>query len=491
MTADLSFLRSIGESSDDLELRRIFADWLQDQGDSALAARSELVRVQCDLAEWVPERQRRDELRQREQALLAEVRQEWLGPWFAREAEGTIVNGLPRVSLSAYRFLNRSFAEQLPDLCRYTWPEMVRLDELRLVQVNRLARCSGLACLAGLDLSANNLEDEHLRRLLQSEHLGELRQLDLSNNQLSDGSARMLADSGLLRQLVRLDLRNNRMTGTGVLWLLERAGRQLKHLEVSGNGLSQAALRVLRNWREEPIRRRLHAGRPARLLNHLGMELALIPAGEFLMGSPDSEPERDPTEGPRHEVGPDPAVLPGRLSRQPGPILPGDGQQPQQFPARRTGRGGGGRPGHALVPGGDGLHRAGPRVLPDALGLAGGTAARTEVPVADRGRVGVRLPGRRPVGLAVRFRSLPELAPGQLQRRIPLPGRQFRTRQRRLGAARIGVSRPRAADSQPTLLACMTCTATAGTGAPTASAWTITSTVRARTRPVPTRAPDT
>jgi uncharacterized protein (TIGR02996 family) len=36
--------------------------------------------------------------------------------------------------------------------------------------------------------------------------------------------------------------------------------------------------------------------------NSLGMRLALIPPGRFLMGSPDAEPSRYADEGPRHEV---------------------------------------------------------------------------------------------------------------------------------------------------------------------------------------------
>jgi uncharacterized protein (TIGR02996 family) len=38
------------------------------------------------------------------------------------------------------------------------------------------------------------------------------------------------------------------------------------------------------------------------LTNSIGMQLALIPAGAFLMGSPDSEAERGDWEGPQHEV---------------------------------------------------------------------------------------------------------------------------------------------------------------------------------------------
>ncbi len=38
------------------------------------------------------------------------------------------------------------------------------------------------------------------------------------------------------------------------------------------------------------------------IVNSIGMKLALIPAGTFLMGSPDSELGRCPDEGPQHEV---------------------------------------------------------------------------------------------------------------------------------------------------------------------------------------------
>jgi formylglycine-generating enzyme required for sulfatase activity len=42
--------------------------------------------------------------------------------------------------------------------------------------------------------------------------------------------------------------------------------------------------------------------RPKLLTNSIGMQLALIPAGTFLMGSPDSEAERLEHEGPQHQV---------------------------------------------------------------------------------------------------------------------------------------------------------------------------------------------
>jgi WD40 repeat protein/serine/threonine protein kinase len=42
--------------------------------------------------------------------------------------------------------------------------------------------------------------------------------------------------------------------------------------------------------------------RPPQITNSIGMKLARIPAGKFLMGSPENEPGRQANEGPQHEV---------------------------------------------------------------------------------------------------------------------------------------------------------------------------------------------
>src|SRR5262249_554618 len=42
--------------------------------------------------------------------------------------------------------------------------------------------------------------------------------------------------------------------------------------------------------------------RPPQITNSIGMKLARIPAGKFLMGSPETESGRQPNESPQHEV---------------------------------------------------------------------------------------------------------------------------------------------------------------------------------------------
>src|SRR5262245_61459292 len=70
------FLGAIRESPRDDVPRLVYADWLDDHGDTA---RAEFIRVQCELAR-LPGKERRAELEHRERALLSANRGAWLGP---------------------------------------------------------------------------------------------------------------------------------------------------------------------------------------------------------------------------------------------------------------------------------------------------------------------------------------------------------------------------------------------------------------------------
>jgi uncharacterized protein (TIGR02996 family) len=77
MTDRASFLLAVREDPDDLALRLVFADWLDERGDPL----GEFIRVQCELE---PVRDdydspRAEELRRRERELLRQHRASWLG----------------------------------------------------------------------------------------------------------------------------------------------------------------------------------------------------------------------------------------------------------------------------------------------------------------------------------------------------------------------------------------------------------------------------
>lgn len=295
MTTEVSFLCAMLEEPDDLNVRLICADWLEDQADPVLAARGEFLRLQCQLARWVPDLKQRTRMQKREQQLLREHQRTWLGdlPNFCREWQ--MEGGLLRITMPLDDFLNPAFAERTAELFRNGWVQTVRLEGAS----RRLAGAEHLALVSCLDLSGNHLDDEAVRTLLVSRHLQGLRGLNLANNNLTDAVVGMLAAPGILEGLTWLDLRNNHLRWEIENLLQSPLGRRLRQLDLHGNLLDETALELWLEWRKE----RLPVGAlPARLINSIGMELVLIPAGSFKMGSPARERSRHKHEGPLHEV---------------------------------------------------------------------------------------------------------------------------------------------------------------------------------------------
>ena len=72
-----AFLEAIRDSPEDDAPRLVYADWLDDHGDTA---RAEFIRVQCELARMPNDEERRAGLESRERELLSANRATWLGP---------------------------------------------------------------------------------------------------------------------------------------------------------------------------------------------------------------------------------------------------------------------------------------------------------------------------------------------------------------------------------------------------------------------------
>src|SRR5262249_51790005 len=73
----LAFLREAKEKPEDDTPRLVLADWLEENGDAADAARAELIRLGCRLARLPEDDPRRREARAREEQLLAEHAPAW------------------------------------------------------------------------------------------------------------------------------------------------------------------------------------------------------------------------------------------------------------------------------------------------------------------------------------------------------------------------------------------------------------------------------
>ncbi|HWG46153.1 MAG TPA: TIGR02996 domain-containing protein [Gemmataceae bacterium] len=270
MTHADAFLQDILAHPDDDTPRLIFADWLEEQGDAASAARAEFIRVQCALAGGELPPQRRAELGRREKQILDEWDKEWVRPIRRLVKNWEFHRGfIEDVGMLTDRFLthaSRLFC-RLPIKHLRLWPRVYSQSFPLVERINMAAVADNeyLCCLRSLDLSENQLESRDVRALVVSEHLTRLTALDLSHNRIGDGGIRALAGAPLLGQLECLDLCGNDVGAGGVRVLahalekLERSpeGLRLQRLHLFAHNLSAAGQRVIA---DSPLLRELVRG---------------------------------------------------------------------------------------------------------------------------------------------------------------------------------------------------------------------------------------
>jgi uncharacterized protein (TIGR02996 family) len=248
-----AFLEAILQDPDDDTPRLVYADWLEEQGDSARAARAEFIRVQCALAGGELPPRWRAGLERREQQLLDEHGKEWVQPVRRRLRSWKFHRGfLDEVEVPSHRFI--SCADLLFRQAPIQHIHLVRSVGNRPgFSIPVIADCEHLQRVRSLDLRMNRLETRDLRALVVSEHLTNLTALNLSHNRIGDGGIRALADSPLLGRLTELDLRHNDFGPAGVralaraLLLLARSpeGLRLRKLLLRHNNLGAAGQRVI------------------------------------------------------------------------------------------------------------------------------------------------------------------------------------------------------------------------------------------------------
>lgn len=229
MSGDDGFLDAILASPADDTPRLVYADWLDDNGDTA---RAEFIRVQCELARLEGESCRRRSLEVRERKLQAANAARWLGR----------LKGCPRDRVFRRGFLERvrlhaqTFAAHGRALFR-----LGPVREVLLVGAGRYALSLGLSPwlerLEVLGLRGNGLGDWSVQFLGRSPFLSGLRRLDLGDNGVGDGGVAALAGSPHLAGLNELRLDGNAIGETGLRALTASphlAG--LQRLDLSRNG---------------------------------------------------------------------------------------------------------------------------------------------------------------------------------------------------------------------------------------------------------------
>jgi uncharacterized protein (TIGR02996 family) len=230
MPDEIAFLHTILERPRDDAPRLVYADWLEERGDTA---RAEFIRVQIELANLPPADPRRAALQQRERELLAQHERAWvmaLGDWVR---EWHFSRGL----LEYVRVTAADFLRHGSKLFEQAAVQYARLNDATN-HIPAIAASPALRWLRRLDLSYNSLTAERLAPLLESAAVANLEALDLGMNQhFSDVGATALARSPHLRSLRSLRLHRTGLHGSGVVGLSTGGWPQLAELDLDNNPL--------------------------------------------------------------------------------------------------------------------------------------------------------------------------------------------------------------------------------------------------------------
>ena len=210
------FLREIRRQPDDAVPRLIYADWLEERGDS----RAELLRVQCELEthDDIPE----DfslALRARERELIADLESQCLTDLDTLAVRAVRFRGglVDAVIVEGDRFLQhgRILSRWAPALRSLDW--------------RRMPRDAGTA----------------VRQALRSPFLSAITELDLSDNSIGRSGIPELANARRSEQLRSLYVSQTRLAGPGMQDLMRASLWSLERLDCSQNGLSPFDVRAL------------------------------------------------------------------------------------------------------------------------------------------------------------------------------------------------------------------------------------------------------
>jgi uncharacterized protein (TIGR02996 family) len=235
MSDRAAFIAAIIAAPDDDLPRLVFADWLDEHGDSA---RAEFIRLQC--AGLV------DDTRICE--LETMHRTEWLGPLARIVYRAEFRRGfVEHATLPAVVFL-----AQGSTLRRQTPLRGVTLLGAGRV-LTPLMDVPHLRGLAALHLTGARLGDDGVRLLASSPALAGFSTLRLGDNVIGDGGVTALARSQHLTALTKLVLRDNAI-GDGGAWELAHSPylSRLTTLDLAGNEIGSSGIEALRSGKRLP-----------------------------------------------------------------------------------------------------------------------------------------------------------------------------------------------------------------------------------------------
>jgi uncharacterized protein (TIGR02996 family) len=242
MISERAFLSTVLDLPDETAPRLVYADWLEEQGESA---RAEFIRLQCA---GIGETRRAE--------LLQEYGAVWAGPIFRHAYQYEFRRGfVEEMTIQTRLFLDLGaamFAQAPIRLLRLIGAQgllarLLQMSELRRLRalhltgcaigddgVELLAKSALFADLQTLRLGANAVTDEGVELLVESRNQPKLQILVLRDNLIGDAGAQLLARAKSWPRLQCLDLSDN-LIGAAGLQSLARAPRlpALPRLDVS------------------------------------------------------------------------------------------------------------------------------------------------------------------------------------------------------------------------------------------------------------------
>jgi uncharacterized protein (TIGR02996 family) len=240
MTDNEALLQAICADPDNVTLRLIYADWLEEHGD---AARAEFIRVQCQLAELEKEDDQWPALKERELQLLNRHGAQWLLP------EWLEVTHEPRVTFRRGFVETASIRNGPSPIQLAHWYEST---PLRVLQVSSPTTWSELADrpevqrLRGLQLRSIEISTQGMRQLCGARFTA-LAELGIVLGRLGASEIEILASSDLGHRLETLNLsENSGMGGIGLEFLANsRQFSRIQRLDLQGNKVGDSAVRAL------------------------------------------------------------------------------------------------------------------------------------------------------------------------------------------------------------------------------------------------------
>jgi uncharacterized protein (TIGR02996 family) len=207
-----AFLQAIrAEPAEDAH-RLVYADWLDDHGD---ADRAEFVRVQCALEGLAEDDPACAALKERERALLAAHRAEWIGALPAEVRECDFRRG----------FVDRLVLRDttaLPAVEHVLLREPVHALVLESGGLAELGRWPSLALVRSVSVGSafSRRQAREVDRFFGSANLTKLTELELWGEAIDNYTAEVLADAPFLCRLTTLRLHQTALSDAGLMRLL-------------------------------------------------------------------------------------------------------------------------------------------------------------------------------------------------------------------------------------------------------------------------------